>query len=482
MAFLPTNSRAMNLSRKKIPSRLKFSKLRLLSLPPPKTTIAYYYDTETRGLAIGIGTSGSKSFFLYRKVSGVPRRIPIGPFPDISVEQARTAAERLNGEIASGESTLIKATTAKTGPTFREVFNDYMEKHSRPTKITWREDEQVFERNLTGARGWINLARMKLKDIGVQQVKELHRAMTHSVNEKGKEVSRPIAANRTLALVSSIFTHAIREGIFEELNPCRAIKKNRHKSRERFLQRDEAQFFFEALRYDDDPLIVDFIQFALLTGARRGNILAIKWDQISWDRSEWRIPMTKNGESQTIPLPGSAMQILDRRRDARLTDGTASEFVFPGHGVTGHLVEPKKAWARICHRATALKLIDYLVGKEHFTNEKKYQAKHEAIAMPKQTIEKYKYLAGCLGATEPSYDLRTLHFHDLRRTVGSWLASSGASLPLIGKVLNHKSPQSTQVYARFMLDPIRDALEQVASSMNSASLKETPLARTVKGC
>jgi len=248
------------------------------------------------------------------------------------------------------------------------------------------------------------------------------------------------------------------------------VKKNRHRSRERFLQRDEAEFFFEALRHDDDVLIVDFIQFALLTGVRRGNILAIKWDQISWGRSEWRIPVTKNGESQTIPVPATAMEILVRRRDARPTDGTASEFVFAGHGVTGHLVEPKKGWARICRRATALKLVDSLVDKAYFTEEEKSRVRHEAIGVPTQTIQKYKYLAERLGISESSYDLRTLHFHDLRRTVGSWMASSGASLPLIGKVLNHKSPQSTQVYARFMLDPVRTALEQVASSINTASL------------
>lgn len=464
----------MNLTPKSTPFRLKFSKLRLIALPLPKTRTTYYYDTETRGLAVSIGISGRKSFFLYRKVAGSPRRIPIGHFPDISVEQARAAAERLNGEIAIGDNALIKAVSAKKGPTFKAVFDDYMEKHSRPTKLTWKEDEQMFERNLTGKRGWINLAGMKLKDVGVQEVKELHRAMTRFVNENGKEVSRPIAANRTLALVSSIFTHAIREGIFHELNPCRAVKKNRHSSRERFLQHDEAEFFFEALRHDDDLLIVDFIHFALLTGVRRGNILAIKWDQISWDRFEWRIPVTKNGESQTVPVPAAAMEILVRRRDARPTDGTASEFVFAGHGITGHLVDPKKAWSRICHRATALKLVASLADKAHFTDAEKSQAKHEAIGVPKQAITKYEDLAERLGISEPSYDLRTLNFHDLRRTVGSWLASSGASLPLIGKVLNHKSPQSTQVYARFMLDPVRSALEQVASSINMAALGGKP--------
>ena len=54
----------------------------------------------------------------------------------------------------------------------------------------------------------------------------------------------------------------------------------------------------------------------------------------------------------------------------------------------------------------------------------------------------------------------TLRLHDLRRTVGSWLAAGGASLPLIGKVLNHSNASTTQVYARLAEDATRAALEQ----------------------
>jgi len=57
-------------------------------------------------------------------------------------------------------------------------------------------------------------------------------------------------------------------------------------------------------------------------------------------------------------------------------------------------------------------------------------------------------------------NLEDVRLHDLRRTVGSWLAQSNNSLHLIGKVLNHSNQSTTAIYARFGNDAVRDALEQ----------------------
>ncbi len=56
-------------------------------------------------------------------------------------------------------------------------------------------------------------------------------------------------------------------------------------------------------------------------------------------------------------------------------------------------------------------------------------------------------------------DLNDVRLHDLRRTVGSWLAQSGNSLHLIGKVLNHSNQSTTAIYSRFGQDSVRNALE-----------------------
>ena len=58
-------------------------------------------------------------------------------------------------------------------------------------------------------------------------------------------------------------------------------------------------------------------------------------------------------------------------------------------------------------------------------------------------------------------------FHDLRRTLGSWLAASGYSVPLIGRALNHTNVSTTAVFARLSLDPVREALEKNAALMRT---------------
>ena len=88
---------------------------------------------------------------------------------------------------------------------------------------------------------------------------------------------------------------------------------------------------------------------------------------------------------------------------------------------------------------------------------------------PKDTIKKYQGIAQELGIHIDHIDLRDLHIHDLRRTLGSWLVSGGTSLPIVGKILNHKSPQATQVYARLMLEPVRTAMEEASAAFKAAA-------------
>ena len=94
-------------------------------------------------------------------------------------------------------------------------------------------------------------------------------------------------------------------------------------------------------------------------------------------------------------------------------------------------------------RSTALGLVEALAYKataKTFAKTFDYQlALEEAIDFPVRTIERYTPLAEKHGLHLKQYEMRDLHIHDLRRTLGFCLASSGNSLPIIGKVLNHKT-------------------------------------------
>ncbi len=138
----------------------------------------------------------------------------------------------------------------------------------------------------------------------------------------------------------------------------------------------------------------------------------MRWEDINFDRSEWRIAETKNGTPQTVTLSPEAIEVLRNRIPAE-----ATIFVFPGIGKQGHLAEPKKGWQRILDRA----------------------------------------------------GISDLRIHDLRRTLGSWQAKQGASLAIIGKSLNHKNQSTTAIYARLDLDPVRDSVNSATSAMLAAA-------------
>lgn len=148
-------------------------------------------------------------------------------------------------------------------------------------------------------------------------------------------------------------------------------------------------------------------------------MLTLRWDDVSLTRAEWLIPDTKAGRPHLLPVPHG---LVDTLQSLPRVDG--NPYVFPGQNGTGHLQNMKRAWDRI------------------------------------------RLAAG----------IQDVRFHDLRRTVGSWLAGSGESLHLIGKVLNHRNVSTTAIYARLNLNPVRLALERNATKMLAAAAPQrTPV-------
>lgn len=222
--------------------------------------------------------------------------------------------------------------------------------------------------------------------------------------------------NRARAVISSVFNWARSEGITDVENPATAIKSRFIKSRERFLQPSELPRFMAAIK---DSRLGDFFLLALFTGARKTNLQEMRWQDLDLEDAVWKIPKTKNGDGLLVPLIPEALQVIKKRASERLLDAI---WVFPGTGKTGHLVAPRKAWLEILDKAGL---------DEH------------------------------------------LRIHDLRRTLGSWQARSGASLTVIGKSLGHRSLQATAIYSRLDIDPVRASVEQAAAAMVEASMKGT---------
>jgi integrase len=379
-------------------SKFNFTKAAIEALPVPKKGWRYYYDLKVQGLGVGVGSTGKKSFILYRKINGKPERITLGRYPDLTIEQARGKASEINSDIANGLNPSEVKRGREAELTFADLFAEYLERHSKPHKKTWAEDVSQFKTYLA-------------KPLGNKKLSVIDRSSIATIHSSITKAGHVTTANRVKALVSSVYGWAISAGLWHT-NPATGIKLNKEKSRERFIQGDELPRFFQALADEQNDTMRDYFLISLLTGARRANVLAMRWADVNLDRAEWSIKETKNGTPHTVTLSPEVVDILHNRKPS-----DDSVFVFPGYGKTGHLMEPKKGWKRILARA----------------------------------------------------GIDNLRIHDLRRTLGSWQAKTGASLAIIGKSLNHKNQNTTAIYARLDLDPVRDSVNTATSAMMTAA-------------
>lgn len=296
-------------------NRLDFTKREIDRLPRPSSGVTYCYDTQVKGLALSIGTTGRKSFLLYRKIKGKPERIKIGPYPDISIEQARKSATVLNADIAQDANPADAGRNKRDEMTLTQLFKKYYEQHSSLRKITHQEDVEHFRRHVNTVAYGPNLAQLRLTEVTRAKLTAHHAKMG----------GIPTTANRVLALISSMFSKAIQWSEFDGVNPCRGIQKFTEQARERFVQPDEMPRLLYALENESNEVVRDFLLLALFTGARRTNVLTMQWADVHMERKEWRIAKTKNGTSQTIIVACSHVTILPGAplkspwRPARLT-------------------------------------------------------------------------------------------------------------------------------------------------------------------
>lgn len=418
-----------------------------LSLPEPGKRL-YFRDTKVDGLEVMVTHSGVKSFKVYRKFQGKPVRITLGKYPDLSVENARNKALEINAGLAKGINPNEEKKKVRNEYTFKELFDRYIDDYAKPNgNKSWEEDVKDVNRNL---RHWLN---RKISSISKDEIAKLHADFG---NKRGS-----YGANRLLDRINAIFNKAIEWG-WDGKNPANGVKKFKMQSRDRFLKADELPVLFEALAEEESAIAKDYILISLLTGARKGNVLAMRWQDVDFHERTWRIPDTKNREPLTIPLVAEAITILlERKKATAKIENSSNGFVFPGTGGKGHLADPKKAWKRLCRHAT-LKLWERDEGlsqlvvsakanlPEGYTVEKLFKA-IEAMAEKK-------------GILLP-LGLMDVRIHDLRRTLGSWQAATGATTAIIGKSLGHKSQRATAVYERLNIDPVRDSVERATAAM-----------------
>jgi len=420
----------------------KFTKTRIASLPTPQQGKRLIVkDTEVKGLMLMVTATGSMSFYVRKNINKVSERIFIGKYPDLPIDTARKLAVQKLSLIAQGIDPAAEKRRMRTEITLGELFDEYMERYSKPQKKSWIYDQREIPKYLSH---WF---KRKLSAITKPEIRLLH--------ETVQKRNGLYQANRTLERLRAMYNKAI-EWDWEGINPTTGIKKFKEKSRDRFIQPHEMPHFMLALNNEENHTVKDFFWILLLTGARKNNTLMMRWEEIDWELKSWRIPDSKNGEVLVLPLIERAIEILRLRRFL-----TNSAWVFPGEDPEKHYSDPKRAWRRCLKRATiSLWSIDpklkVLINElQQQTDEKLFGDKLFSLIRAQAKTEGISLSEG----------LMNIRLHDVRRTLGSYQAISGSSLQVIGQSLGHKSLQSTQVYSRLTIEPVRASIEKAADMM-----------------
>jgi integrase len=256
----------------------------------------------------------------------------------------------------------------------------------------------------------------KVADVTFADIDALHRKIT----KRGA----PYVANRTIAVLGKMFSLAIHWG-WRETNPTKNIERNLEHHRRRYLTGDELARLTKALAEHPEQQTADIVRVLLMTGARRGEVLAMRWADVDLAAGTWsKLPSsTKQKEHHQVPLSAPVRQLLSEIWNAQ--GRQRGEFVFPGAGVRGHVVAIKKGWASLCKAA----------------------------------------------------GIKELRIHDLRHSFASQLASGGASLPLIGSMLGHADPATTARYSHLFQDPMRAAAEKVGAVIAAAGKPTKPVVK-----
>jgi integrase len=369
------------------------------SLPSPPSANRITYDTEVKGFGVRITAAGARAFILNYRVSGRERRYTIGSYPDWSVAAAREQAKGLKREIDLGKDPMGRRHEDRAAPSVAALAKRYLAEHAVRKVARTYQDEQSMLDNLVLP----TLGSFKVHEVSHDDIDRLHRVIT---------VSRPVRANRVAQMLSKMFNLAIRWGHRTD-NPVKGWHRNHEERRTRYLSNDELERLTRVLDEHPNRPCANIIRLLLLTGARRGEVLAATWSHFDLEKGVWTKPSahTKQKKEHRVPLSGAALQLLRKLR----SDSGDSRYLFPGAIPDQPLQEIKGFWAGVCAAA----------------------------------------------------ELSDCRIHDLRHTYASILASAGLSLPVIGALLGHTQPNTTARYSHLFDDPLREATERVGALLDA---------------
>jgi len=366
--------------------------------PPIEVRQAFIWDTDVSGFGLRITKAGTKSYiFQYRNTSGTAKRKTIGKHGAITADNARQIAREWYFYAKKGGDPAADARSARDAPSISDLCDDYLSRHAQRNKRARSLEGDIDYINRFIKPAW---GRKKVLEVSLADVERL----AASLGE------RKTTANRLVSLLSKMFNLARKWGWCAR-NPTEGWQKNTETKRERYLSTEELTRLLTLLEVHPNQRACYIVRLLLLTGARSGEVLGMKWSNVDLELGRWTKPAhtTKQKRTEIIPLSEAALGLL---RELRSGAPVEAIYVFPGNSLGKPMTTIKTFWGQVRRDA----------------------------------------------------GINDVRLHDLRHTFASHLVSSGQSLETIGRLLGHTQAQTTARYAHLQDDALRKATNLFASA------------------
>jgi integrase len=286
---------------------------RNIKLAKPGETL---WDSAIKGLHLRAFDNKSTFYVYFRTKTGQQRKPKLGDYGTLTLTQARRLAQDMMLEVANGRDPMQARVDDRTAHTLEDLFEENWKRRIRHLKSAAGQKDfyDRYAREQVGGK--------KITEITYSTVADLVEAMA----------DKPIAANRTLALLSAMFNFGKGPLEWTEKNPCTGVNRYPEIKRRRYMKGEEPARIAEVLNREavKRPAPVAFIYLLIFTGARSGEIAAARWEWL--EGNVLNLPDSKTG-FKPVHLPPQAMDVINR---LPRTNGT----------ITG-IKSPKALWEMI---------------------------------------------------------------------------------------------------------------------------------------
>jgi integrase len=382
----------------------------------------FIWDDTLPGFALLTLPSGAKSFvFQYRTAEGRTRRATVAKVGTVTPDQARALADEMSRKVKGGGDPLEDKRKAREALTVAQLLDAYLAsaKFAEKAQSTQLTDTGRIERHLRTLLGSRHVSKLPSEDIrrAFAAIRDGKTAATIKTGAHGlaRVVGGEGTARKAIRLLRAIFAWGIAERMIDG-NPADGVATGTDGEREAVLEpQDYARLFATLADMETKrglrPAVADAIRIIAMTGARRGEIVGLRWYMVNLKRGLLILPVRahktgrKTGKPRTISLPSAAQDII-----ARQPQGGPDDFVFTPSKGAGPV--SLKAWRKI-----------------------RVEAKlPEGIGL-----------------------------HGLRHSLATLLAIGGAEAPQIMASLGHRQLSTTQRYLHFA-DKARAVLAERAAA------------------